>query len=96
MNPRYQYGGDKHESIKSDAQRTWAQMVNDQQQDILATLKSVVSTWTENEWINGNIDEMRFNRFLLHYPEWDYEELYATISEEMERVLAICDGVQAS
>ncbi|MDF2652996.1 MAG: hypothetical protein K0Q73_8801 [Paenibacillus sp.] len=96
INPRFQPGGDKYESIREDDRRAFYEKVEAEQAEIIEVLKSVVSTWTENEWEEGSIDEMRFNRFLIYHPEWDHEELYATISEEMERVLGICEGRFAS
>lgn len=90
INPRFQPGGDKYDECIHDDRRAFYERVQAEQAEILDVLKSVVSTFTENEWLEGN--ESTLERFLLLYPEWDHDELYATISEEMERVLAICEG----
>jgi hypothetical protein len=87
INPRFKPGGDKYESIREDDRRAFYEKVQAEQAEIIEVLKSVVSTWTENEWENGNTPMLE--RFIAEYSEWDHEELYATIVEEMERVTAI-------
>ena len=94
INPRFMPGGDKYESIRDDDRRPFYERVQADQSEILDILKSVVSSFTENEWLEGN--EPTLERFLLLYEEWDHEELYATISQEMERVLAICELSRSS
>jgi hypothetical protein len=84
INPRFQTGGDKYESIRDDDRRAFYEKVQAEQTEIIEVLKSVVSTWTENEWENGNTPMLE--RFIAEYPEWRHEELFASISEEMNRV----------
>lgn len=88
MNPRYQPGGDKYESIREDERRAFWERVDAEREDIISALKTQVSCWTENEIEAGN--EPTFEHFIDEYPEWDVEELYASISEEVERVSALC------
>ena len=83
---RWLPGGDKYEALKQDERRAFSERVRYEQEEILSILRSVVSTWTENEIEAGNEDEMLFQRFLDQHPEWDYENLYITIEAEMERV----------
>lgn len=87
INPRFQPGGDKYEEIREDDRRAFWEKVAIQQENLVEVLKSVVSTWTENECEAGNTPMLE--RFIAEYPEWDHEELYATIAEEMERVATI-------
>lgn len=88
MNERFKPGGDKYESIRSDESWAFYERVNAEREHIIDVLKSVVSTWTENEIEAGNTPY--FAKFIHEYPEWDHEALYATISEEMERVSKLC------
>ena len=88
MNPRYMPGGDKYEAIRADEQLSFYERVREEKADILVALRLVVSNWTEREIDAGY--EPVFEKFRDEYPEWDYEELYATISEEMERVIVRC------
>lgn len=87
INPRFQPGGDKYDECMQDDRRAFYEKVQAEQSEIIEVLKSVVSTYTENEWENGNTPMLE--RFIAEYPEWSHEELYATIVEEMERVTAI-------
>lgn len=78
MNPRFEPGSDK-----SEAYLTWTELVIGKGEDVLTALKSSVSTWTEKEMLVGI--EPTLANFIHEYPEWRYEELYATIGEEMQR-----------
>lgn len=85
MNPmRYRPGGDKYQSTKYDDRRSFFERVQAEKDDILSALKSVVGNWAENEIDEGN--NPTFENFRDEYPEWDVEELYATIGEELHRV----------
>lgn len=84
MNTRFQCGGDKYESIMQDDRRAFFDRVDAEQQEIIAALKSTVSTWTENEFEAGNTPMIE--RFLDEYLEWDHDQLYKTIEGEMKRV----------
>ena len=61
--------------------------VQAEREDILSALKMVVRSWTYNEVESGNSDERMFPRFLEHHPEWNHDELYKTVTEEMERCM---------
>lgn len=58
--------------------------VQAEREDILSALKMVVRSWTYNEVESGNSDERMFPRFLDQHPEWNHDELYKTIVEEMD------------
>lgn len=84
MNPRYLPGGDKYEVIREDDHRAFYERVQIEQEEIISALKTTVSCWTENEIEAGNTPT--FENFRDFYPEWDHEQLYATIAEEMKRI----------
>lgn len=91
MNPRFMPGGDKYESIKEDERRAFYDRIEEEKEHIVSVLKSVVSTWTENEFDNSNYCETwSFERFLDEHPEWNHEEIYSVIKNEMERVAGLC------
>lgn len=85
MNKRYLPGGDKYESIREDERRAFYERVQIEQEEIISALKTTVSCWTENEIEDGN--KPTFEHFIDEYPEWDHEELYDTITSEMERTV---------
>lgn len=78
------------EGIENYDRRAFYERVQAEQEDIISALKTTVSCWTENEIDTGN--KPMFERFRDEYPEWDHEELYATIAEEMGRVESIIES----
>lgn len=88
---RWLFGGDEYESIEERA--AFYERVQADKEEILDTLKSVVSTWTENEIEDGN--EPVFEHFLDEYKEWDHDALYDVIEAEMNRVKELCSRERA-
>lgn len=72
--------------MKNDDRRAFYQRVEAEQQDIISVLKSVVSIWTE-KYLAINEPIFIFEHFIDEHPEWDHDEFYATIGEEMKRVI---------
>lgn len=91
MKERYLPGGDKNDYIREVEHRAFYERVEVEKEEILSALKTVVSCWTANEIDAGN--NPTFENFRDMYPEWDHEELYATIGEEMHRVKHGLSGV---
>jgi hypothetical protein len=84
MNERYLPGGYKREQMKAEVRQIWLGLIELEKEEILSALKTVVSSWTENELEAGN--NPTFEQFREFYPEWDHEPLYETIGEVMHRV----------
>ncbi|RCW44255.1 hypothetical protein [Paenibacillus prosopidis] len=90
INPRFQPGGDKYESIREDERRAFYDRVEAEKEEIRSAIKTVVSCWTENEIEAGNVPT--FEHFIDEYFEWDHQELYPIIIAEMERVEKIIES----
>lgn len=78
------------EGIENYERRAFYEQVEIEKEEILSCLRTVVSTWTENEIEAGNTPT--FENFRNFYPEWDHEELYYLIAGEMNRIAAYLLG----
>lgn len=75
--------------LRKDERRPFYERVQEENEHIIDTLKTIVSTWTENEIEDGYTPT--YERFIDKFPEWHHDELIATISEEMTRVRKLCE-----
>lgn len=85
MNPRFLPGGDKYDSIRDDERRSFYELVQAEQQDILDSIRCRVRSWTSNELENR--DEPTYLNFIAEYYEYRAEAWESLIVEEMTRTV---------